>query len=128
MALFASRKKPKKLKQPGFVTRMRASLNKGDSWLTYDLRNLLPGDKIDQDALDEIETQLLMADVGVEATGEVMDRIQILFDGGKLRTPKDLGAALRQHLGALLTPVQAPLEIPAEPRPFVILMTGVNGV
>lgn len=128
MSLFSSKSKRKGVKQPGFVTRMRASLNKGDSWLTYDLRNLLPGDKVDQDALDELETQLIMADVGVEATAQVMTRIQTLFDGGRITTPKDLGAALREHLGAILAPVEAPLEISATPRPFVILMTGVNGV
>src|SRR5699024_7514334 len=45
-----------------------------------------------------------------------------------LKTPHDLGSALREHLGAVLAPVEAPLEIPDAPRPFVILMTGVNGV
>jgi fused signal recognition particle receptor len=107
---------------------MRASLNKGDSWLTYDLRNLLPGETVDQDALDELETQLLLADVGVEATGQVMNRLQVMFDGGRLRTGKDLGKALREHLGAILTPCEEPLTIPEHTRPFVILMVGVNGV
>ncbi len=123
-----ARSKPSKLQQPGFLTRMRASLNKGDSWLTYDLRNLLPGDTLDQDALDELETQLLLADVGVEATGQVMSRLQTMYDGGRLRNRKDLGTALRQHLGALLEPAEAPLEIPEHTRPYVILMVGVNGV
>ncbi|MBO9469753.1 signal recognition particle-docking protein FtsY [Endozoicomonas sp. G2_2] len=121
-------RKTSKLKQPGFFTRMRASLNKGDSWLTYDLRNLLPGETVDQDALDELETQLLLADVGVEATGQVMARLQTLYDGGRLRTGKDLGKSLREHLGAILTPCEEPLEIPAHTRPYVILMVGVNGV
>ena len=121
-------RKSSKLKQPGFFTRMRASLNKGDSWLTYDLRNLLPGETVDQDALDELETQLLLADVGVEATGQVMHRLQVMFDGGRLRTGKDLGKALREHLGAILTPCEEPLSIPEHTRPFVILMVGVNGV
>ncbi|ERJ19695.1 signal recognition particle-docking protein FtsY [Salinisphaera shabanensis T35B1] len=121
-------RKSSKLKQPGFFTRMRASLNKGDSWLTYDLRNLLPGETVDQDALDELETQLLLADVGVEATGQVMNRLQVMFDGGRLRTGKDLGKALREHLGAILTPCEEPLTIPEHTRPFVILMVGVNGV
>ncbi|HLQ85636.1 MAG TPA: signal recognition particle-docking protein FtsY [Salinisphaeraceae bacterium] len=120
--------KTQKLQKPGFFTRMRASLNKGDSWLTYDLRNLLPGEKLDQDALDELETQLLLADVGVAATAQVMERLQILFDGGRLSKPKDLGKALHEHLGAILEPVEAPLEIADDIRPFVILMTGVNGV
>ncbi len=114
-------------KQPGFVTRMRARLNRGDSVLSYDLRRLLPGDIVDQDAIDELETQLLLADVGVAATGEVIDRLQTLFDGGRLRSPADLVNALRAHLGALLAPCSEPLEIPEHTRPFVILMVGVNG-
>ncbi|MGN8160417.1 signal recognition particle-docking protein FtsY [Salinisphaera sp. RV14] len=120
--------KTTKLKQPGFLTRMRASLNKGNSWLTYDLRNLLPGETVDQDALDELETQLLLADVGVDATGQVMHRLQTLYDGGQLRTSKDLGKSLREHLGNILAPCEAPLAIPDDVKPYVILMVGVNGV
>jgi fused signal recognition particle receptor len=120
--------KTSKLKQPGFLTRMRASLNKGDSWLTYDLRNLLPGETVDQDGLDELETQLLLADVGVDATAQVMNRLQTLYDGGRLRTGKDLGKSLREHLGAILAPCEQPLEVPEHTQPFVILMVGVNGV
>ncbi|RJS94346.1 signal recognition particle-docking protein FtsY [Salinisphaera sp. Q1T1-3] len=122
------KRKTTKLKQPGFLTRMRASLNKGDSWLTYDLRNLLPGETVDQDALDELETRLLLADVGVDATSQVMNRLQTLFDGGRLRSSKDLGKALREHLGNVLAPCEQPLEIPDDTRPYVILMVGVNGV
>jgi fused signal recognition particle receptor len=121
-------RKTRKLKQPGFFTRMRASLNKGDSWLTYDLRNLLPGETVDQDALDELETRLLLADVGVDATGQVMHRLQTLFDGGRLRNSKALGKSLREHLGYILDPCEEPLEIPDDVRPYVILMVGVNGV
>lgn len=128
MAKPLSSRKTTKLKQPGFLTRMRASLNKGESWLTYDLRNLLPGETVDQDALDELETQLLLSDVGVDATGQVMRRLQTLFDGGQLRTGKDLGKALREHLGNILAPCEEPLEIPADTQPYVILMVGVNGV
>lgn len=118
---------PDNMRQPGFVTRMRARLNKGDSWLTYDLRNLLPGGVVDQDAIDELETQLLMADVGVEATGHVIDRLQTMFDGAQLRTSKDLGNALYEHLGAVLSPCTEPLDMPDNTRPYVILMVGVNG-
>ena len=52
-------------KQPGFFARMRAKLNRGDSWLTYDLANLLPGGKIDDAVLDELEMRLIGADVGM---------------------------------------------------------------
>lgn len=128
MAKSEDKKKTTKLKQPGFFTRMRASLNKGNSWLTYDLRNLLPGETVDQDALDELETQLLLADVGVDATSQVMERLQTLYDGGQLRTSKELSKSLREHLGYILEPCEAPLEIPDDTQPYVILMAGVNGV
>lgn len=128
MAKSEGKRKTTKLKQPGFFTRMRASLNKGNSWLTYDLRNLLPGETVDQDGLDELETQLLLSDVGVDATSQVMERLQTLFDGGQLRNTKELGKALREHLGHILEPCEAPLEIPDDVTPYVILMVGVNGV
>ena len=47
-------KKDKPAERQGFIKRLRARLNKGDSWLTYDLANLAPGGKIDEDALEEI--------------------------------------------------------------------------
>ena len=53
----------------GFFKRLRARINRGDSWLTYDLANLVPGGKIDEDTLDELEAELVMADVGIEGTG-----------------------------------------------------------
>ncbi len=61
---------------PGFITRLRARLNRGDSWLTYDLANLVPGGKIDEDLLEELETRLLLADVGVDATTHIMDGLR----------------------------------------------------
>src|SRR5215831_14629923 len=54
----------------GFFSRLRSRLNRGPSWLTYDLANLFRGRKIDEQILEELESRLLMADVGVEATGE----------------------------------------------------------
>ncbi len=59
----------------GFIKRLRARLNKGDSWLTYDLANLVPGGKIDDDLLEELETRLLSADVGVDATDRIMSAL-----------------------------------------------------
>ena len=57
----------------GFFRRLRQRLNKGDSWLTYDLAHLVPGGKPDEAFLEEMETRLLMADVGVDATSQIMD-------------------------------------------------------
>src|SRR5688500_18052883 len=58
--------------KPSLFARLRAQLNRGDSWLTYDLANLLPGGKIDDTVLDELETRLITADVGVETTERIL--------------------------------------------------------
>ena len=60
----------------GFFSKLRARLNKGDSWLTYDLANLAPGGKIDEDVLDDLEAELVMADVGIETTERIIADLQ----------------------------------------------------
>ena len=55
----------------GFFKRLRAKLNQGPAWLTTDLTELLPGRKIDAEILDDLETRLITADVGAEATGRI---------------------------------------------------------
>ncbi len=72
--MFAKKEKPEK--KEGFIKRLRARLNRGDSWLTYDLANLAPGGKIDEDVLDELESLLVMADVGVESTERIIAGLQ----------------------------------------------------
>ena len=72
--MFGKKEKPEK--KQGFIKRLRARLNRGDSWLTYDLANLAPGGKIDEDTLEELESLLVMADVGVEATEEIIGGLQ----------------------------------------------------
>ncbi len=111
----------------GFFGRLRARLNRGDSWLTYDLANLFPGGRIDEDALEELETRLVMADVGVETSTRIIETLR-----GKLarKELKDLDAllrGLREAMLDILRPVARPLEVPDSPRPWVILMVGVNG-
>src|SRR5687768_14001611 len=58
--------------KPGLLQRLRSKLNQGDSWLTYDLANLIPGGKIDESVLEELETRLITADVGVETTERIL--------------------------------------------------------
>lgn len=112
--------------KPGFIKRLRARLNRGDSWLTRDITEFMPGGKIDDGVLEEIETRLLMADVGVEATGEVMTALNKSL---ARREKKDI-EALREGLSGtitdLLKPVQQPLDV-STAKPFVLLMVGVNG-
>jgi fused signal recognition particle receptor len=114
-------------KQPGFFARMRAKLNRGDSWLTYDLANLLPGGKIDDAVLDELEMRLIGADVGIETTEKILDGLRGKVARKELGNLEALLAALRQALLTIVGPVARPLEIDASHRPYVILVVGVNG-
>ncbi len=112
----------------GFVQRLRSRLNRGDSWLTYDLAKLLPGRGVDAAALDELETRLLLADVGVEASAELIEGLRLQIRKGQIQTVADVRQALRAGLLAILAPCSLPLVIPDFVRPFILLMVGVNGV
>jgi fused signal recognition particle receptor len=114
-------------RQPGFVARLRAKLNKGDSWLTYDLANLLPGGKIDDTVLDELEMRLISADVGIETTEKILEGLRGKVARKELANLEALLAALRQSLLDIVAPVSRPLVVDASRRPFVILVVGVNG-
>jgi fused signal recognition particle receptor len=111
----------------GFIKRLRARLNRGDSWLTYDLANLAPGGKVDADTLEELESLLVMADVGIEASERIVADLQKRLARKELGDVEALRDALRDELLDILEPVEAPLEIPTQSSPFVVLMVGVNG-
>jgi fused signal recognition particle receptor len=123
--MFGKKEKPEK--REGFIKRLRARLNRGDSWLTYDLANLAPGGKIDEDVLDELESLLVMADVGVETTERIIGNLQKRLARKELKDIAALRSGLAEALREILSPVEQPLTIPASDRPFVILMVGVNG-
>lgn len=114
-------------KKAGFFTRLRARLNKGDSWLTYDLANLLPGGKIDEAVLDELETRLITADVGVETTERILSELRKKVARKELGDLNALLGALRSSLLEILQPVEQPLAIDPASSPFALLVVGVNG-
>src|SRR5271170_2488764 len=60
----------------GFFKRLRAKLNVGPAWLTTDIKELLPGRKIDAEILEELETRLITADVGVEAAARILEGLR----------------------------------------------------
>lgn len=111
----------------GWFKRLRAQLNKGDSWLTYDLANLIPGGKIDEGVLDELETRLITADVGVETTERILGGLRKKVARKELSDLNALLAALRSSLVEVLSPVEKPLIIDPQIAPFAILVVGVNG-
>jgi fused signal recognition particle receptor len=114
-------------RQPGFIARMRAKLNRGDSWLTYDLANLLPGGKIDEAVLDELETRLIAADVGIETTEKILGSLRKRVQRQELADLKALLAALRAAMLEILEPVAQPLKVDKARKPYVVLVVGVNG-
>jgi len=113
--------------KPGFIKRLRARLNRGASWLSYDLANLVPGGRIDEDVLEDLEAELVMADVGVEATTRIIDELRQSLARNELSDVAALRAGLRKALVEIVAPVACPLLIPERGEPFVILMVGVNG-
>ncbi|MBT8103572.1 MAG: signal recognition particle-docking protein FtsY [Gammaproteobacteria bacterium] len=123
--MFGKKEKPEK--REGFVKRLRARINRGNSWLTYDLANLAPGGKIDEDVLDELESLLVMADVGVETTERIIADLQKRLARKELKDLEALQNGLRKSLCDILAPVEVPLAIRQTDGPFVILMVGVNG-
>ena len=112
----------------GMFDRLRTQLGKTRSGLTGVLANLALGYKtIDRELLDDIEERLLMSDLGVNATTEIIQDLTDSLDRHELGDWGALNAKLRQHLHGILKPCSSPLEIPDEVRPFVILVVGVNG-
>ncbi|MEM9058566.1 MAG: signal recognition particle-docking protein FtsY, partial [Pseudomonadota bacterium] len=112
--------------QPGFFKRLRKRLNRGDSWLTRDITEFVPGGRIDDETLEEIETRLLMADVGVETTENIMAALNKTLARKEKRDAEALRDGLQRTLTDVLKPGEAPLEV-RDKRPFVLLMVGVNG-
>ena len=115
------------VRKQGFFTRLRQKLNRGDSWLTYDLAELLPAGKINDAAIEELEMRLLTADVGVAATEKIIAGLNQRVARNELQDINALLGALDESLRVILDPVSIPLDIPADIRPFVILVVGVNG-
>lgn len=125
--MFGKKNKSEPEKKTGFVKKLRARLNRGNSWLTYDLANLAPDGKIDDDVLEDLEAELVMADVGVDATEEIIRNLRKRLGRKELKDVDALRDGLRQTLVDILAPVAKPLEIATQDGPFVILMIGVNG-
>jgi fused signal recognition particle receptor len=123
----ASDTAPKPAEKPGLFQRLRAKLNRGDSWLTYDLANLLPGGQIDDNVLDELETRMITADVGVETTERILASLRKQVARKELGNLDALLDALRGSLLAVLRPAAVALKIDRSIAPFAILVVGVNG-
>ncbi|AYC31112.1 signal recognition particle-docking protein FtsY [Pseudomonas cavernae] len=112
----------------GFFARLKQGLSKTSANLGEGMASLFLGKKaIDDDLLDEIETHLLTADVGVEATTTIVGNLTKRVARKELADSGALYKALQDELVALLKPVEQPLRVAADKQPYVILVVGVNG-
>ena len=119
---------PESQPKQSFFGRIKSGLSRTRGNLGDGLSNLFLGAKqIDEDLFEELETQLLVADVGIEATASLLKKLSDRVARKDLQDPPALYRALKDELAALLQGSQAPLVIPQQDSPFVILMVGVNG-
>ncbi|RZA04714.1 MAG: signal recognition particle-docking protein FtsY, partial [Moraxellaceae bacterium] len=113
----------------GFFGRMKAGLSKSRKNFTEGMVNILIGGKeIDDELLEEVETQLLVADIGVDATRTIIQNLTERTERRELIYSNALYKALQEELVTLLAPRVKALHIDSNKKPFVILMVGVNGV
>lgn len=109
--------------------RLKSQLGKTRTGLGSVLSSVALGNrKIDKDLLEEIETSLLMADVGMQVTSGIITKLEESVEQHQIQDASALQSLLKQHLLELLKPVSQPLQIPDQSGPYVILVVGVNGV
>ncbi|WP_310608881.1 signal recognition particle-docking protein FtsY [Buttiauxella brennerae] len=111
----------------GFFARLKRSLIKTKQNLGSGFISLFRGKKIDDDLFEELEEQLLIADVGVETTRKIITNLTEGASRKELRDAEALYGLLKEEMGEILAKVDEPLKVEGK-TPFVILMVGVNGV
>ncbi|MFD1800871.1 signal recognition particle-docking protein FtsY [Mixta tenebrionis] len=111
----------------GFFARLKRSLVKTRQNLGSGFVSLFRGKKIDDELFEELEEQLLIADVGVETTQRIINSLTQQANRKQLRDAEALYGLLKAEMAGILHQVDAPLEVSGK-TPFVILMVGVNGV
>ncbi|MDP3847094.1 MAG: signal recognition particle-docking protein FtsY [Pseudomonas sp.] len=120
--------KPAADNKAGFLDRLKQGLSKTSASIGEGMASLFLGKKaIDDDLLEELETRLLTADVGVEATTAIIQSLTQKVARKQLTDSGALYQALQEELAAMLRPVAKPLVIEPSKKPFVILVVGVNG-
>lgn len=116
-------------RKPGLFKRMQQGLSRTRGGLSDSLANLLLGKKeIDEDLLEELETQLIMADVGIETTQAIMKKLTDKVSRDEVKNSDALYHALIAELESILKKVERPLQTNTGQKPYIILMVGINGV
>ncbi|MDK7873628.1 signal recognition particle-docking protein FtsY, partial [Proteus mirabilis] len=114
-------------KKEGFFSRLKKGLLKTRQNLGSGFMGLFRGKKIDDELFEELEEQLLIADVGMDTTRKIINSLTQHASRKDLKDAESLYGKLREEMGDILNKVDKPLNIEGK-KPFVILMVGVNGV
>ena len=111
-----------------FIAKLKTGLKKTSAKFGSGFSDLLLGKKIiDDDLIDDIEMQLLVADIGVDATNMIMEKIRGQVKRNELQTSDQLIDLIKQELEGILQPCAKPLLVQSEKQPYVLLMIGING-
>ncbi|WAF72987.1 signal recognition particle-docking protein FtsY [Aeromonas dhakensis] len=117
-----------KPQREGFFARLKRSLVRTKENIGSGFFSLFRGKKIDDELFEELETQLLTADLGVDTTTRIIEGLVQHADRKQLKDAEALYGLLKQDMGEMLAKVEQPLVIDTDKKPYVILMVGVNGV
>lgn len=123
-----SAKTQEKPSEGGFFSRLLKGLVKTKQNIGAGFRSFFLGKKIDDDLFEELEEQLLVADLGVPTTTKIIKNLEQHATRQQLQDADLLYQQLKVEMSAILKPVEQPLEIDTSKKPYVILMVGVNGV
>lgn len=111
----------------GWAARLKQGLSKSRNQMAKSLASVFGGGQIDEDLYEELETVLLTSDMGIEATEKLLAQVRQRVSLKGLKNGDQLRSALKEALYELLLPLQQPLVLTPEVKPFVIMMAGVNG-
>ena len=111
----------------GWAARLKQGLSKSRQQMAKSLAGVFGGGKIDEDLYEELETVLLTSDMGIEATEHLMEEVRQRVSLRGLKDGEELRSALKEAIYELIKPLEQPLTLPADKRPFVIMLAGING-
>jgi len=109
-----------------FFSKLKESVSGASTTVTSNFFDFIGKNKIDEELIDDIETHLIMSDVGIETTEMIIDQLKKESDKN-IKTIKDLKESIKEIMLTILEPVDIPLKVNTNQKPFVILMVGVNG-
>jgi fused signal recognition particle receptor len=112
----------------GFFSKLKRGLSRTKESIGSGIVSLFRGKAIDDELFEELETQLLVADVGMDTTVKIIKQLTESSDRKQLKDGDALYQLLKEQMADILKKVESPLTLKAESGPFVILMVGVNGV